>query len=43
MRKMTSLMRTALSLCLALLLVTGTAGAESLFPSPDELFGVTEN
>ncbi len=40
MRKLTPLVRMMI-LCLSLLLIIGPAGAESLFPSPDELFGVT--
>ncbi len=41
MMRMESIRRRFLSLGFALIILIGTAGAESLFPSPDELFGVT--
>ena len=42
MRSIKTYLRRTLALCLALLtLIAVAAGAESLFPSPDELFGVT--
>ena len=41
MRRMVPLVKTILAVCLDLMLIMGTVGAESLFPSSDELFGVT--